>query len=510
MARSAALTIRILSDVADAQRGLSQTTSSLDKFQGGIDKAALGVGAAFALIGKPAIDAASAVEQAFGGAEAVFGDYADVVKERSREASDAVGLSADAYAVAATQIGGQLRRMGADQRDAADQSDEMIQVAADLAATYGGTTADAVAALGAAFRGEADPAERFNLNLKDSAVKAKIAEQAAAGLTFATEDAARAAALQALIMEQAGPAMGQFGREADSAAGAQQIATAEARNAAAALGEALLPAVVAVAGALRNASKIMTANQRATRTVVTVVAALGAAVLATSAALRVYRVVTVAARVAATAYRVAVVNVKVATAILTAATRTSSLALVRQRVVTVAATAASKAARVATVAWAVAQKVLNAVLRSNPIGIVITLLAALAAGLVTAYRKSETFRRIVDGAFRAVAGAVRWVVDAIADLVGWISRIRWPSPPSWMRSLGNVIGLSTSMTAGPGTAAASRAAGLAAAPGTRAVRTSRGGPTVTVTGAANPQLAARELARLLSGAQVRTGWKGVA
>jgi phage-related protein len=41
-------------------------------------------------------------------------------------------------------------------------------------------------------------------------------------------------------------------------------------------------------------------------------------------------------------------------------------------------------------------------MRANPIGIVITALVALGAGLVLAYKKSETFRKIVDGAFKAV------------------------------------------------------------------------------------------------------------
>lgn len=53
-------------------------------------------------------------------------------------------------------------------------------------------------------------------------------------------------------------------------------------------------------------------------------------------------------------------------------------------------------------AAAVAQQALNAVLRANPIGLIITALTLLVAGLVIAYKKSETFRAIVDAAFKAV------------------------------------------------------------------------------------------------------------
>jgi hypothetical protein len=74
----------------------------------------------------------------------------------------------------------------------------------------------------------------------------------------------------------------------------------------------------------------------------------------------------------------------------------------------------------------------NVALRANPIGIVVTALLALGAGLVYAYRHSETFRKIVDGAFRAVATAGRWmwehvlrptfkhIIDAFLDVAGAI------------------------------------------------------------------------------------------
>jgi hypothetical protein len=61
--------------------------------------------------------------------------------------------------------------------------------------------------------------------------------------------------------------------------------------------------------------------------------------------------------------------------------------------------------QVATEAYAAAQWLLNAALTANPIGIVIVLLAGLVAGLVYAYKNSETFRDIVDGAMRAVGAA---------------------------------------------------------------------------------------------------------
>ncbi|AJA49527.1 minor tail protein [Clostridium pasteurianum DSM 525 = ATCC 6013] len=73
------------------------------------------------------------------------------------------------------------------------------------------------------------------------------------------------------------------------------------------------------------------------------------------------------------------------------------------------------ATTIATGAMTIAQTALNFVMSLNPITIVIVSLAALAAGLVIAYNKSETFRNIVNGAFNGVKNTAEWVVNGIVD-----------------------------------------------------------------------------------------------
>jgi len=79
----------------------------------------------------------------------------------------------------------------------------------------------------------------------------------------------------------------------------------------------------------------------------------------------------------------------------------------------IGAKVATTAAGVATKAWAAAQWLLNAAMTANPIGLVVIAVAGLVAGLVIAYKKSETFRNIVNGAFKAVLsaaqGAWNWI-----------------------------------------------------------------------------------------------------
>ncbi len=92
---------------------------------------------------------------------------------------------------------------------------------------------------------------------------------------------------------------------------------------------------------------------------------------------------------------------------------------------TVAGRVASIAAAAASKAWAAAQWVLNAALRANPIMIVVTVVTALVAAVILAYKHSETFRKVVDAAGRAAVGAFRAVLGAVQNVVGWVRR-NWP------------------------------------------------------------------------------------
>jgi phage-related minor tail protein len=73
-------------------------------------------------------------------------------------------------------------------------------------------------------------------------------------------------------------------------------------------------------------------------------------------------------------------------------------------------------ASAAAKAYTAVQWLLNTALSANPIGLVVIALAALAAGLVLAYKHSETFRNIVDGAMGKVKGAVQEVDIAFGKL----------------------------------------------------------------------------------------------
>jgi len=129
----------------------------------------------------------------------------------------------------------------------------------------------------------------------------------------------------------------------------------------------------------------------------------------------------------------------------------------RAAIATGLATAKTWLASTASKAYAAAQWLLNAALSANPIGLVIIGLIALGVALVVAYKKSATFRSIVQAAFAGIKVALSILMSAVRIYFGiWISifnnagriaqsvasRVRsvWSGLVSFIRSIPGRIG----------------------------------------------------------------------
>ncbi|MEJ7633256.1 hypothetical protein [Aeromicrobium sp.] len=482
------------------------------------------VGLAVATVG-----AASESQQSIGATKSVYGKYASSVVAESKRAADAVGLSANAYREQSTQLGAMLKNAGTPMKQLGKQTSELVGLGSDLAATFGGETKDAVAAIGSLMRGEADPIERYGVSIKQSDVNARLAAQGLSGLTGEALKQAEAQARLTLLYGQTSAAQGQFARESETFAGQTQRLSAGTANLKATIGTALLPVLTTFAGVINSEllPPVQAFAEQHGPAMAKQVEALGLAIgplanglidkvstgiaglnsgasgadlssLADSAS-RLGPVVQdaaaalpglsdvlsvtssvmafaadhtdllakampflvagfVAVKVAqAAANVVAVLSLptKIAEVVVNRQLVASNRALIASRGGVVAATTSQTAAEnvgiltraralvgmivqrtamvataVATGAWAAAQWSLNAAMTANPIGLVIVGLVALGAGLVLAYKKSETFRTIVNGAFglvKAGAGALAGVVSnnmgKIKTVVGVAGRL---------------------------------------------------------------------------------------
>lgn len=375
MARTAVLAIRIVADATNAAKALDQTAASTSKFERGLGKATRAAKVALTgigILGAASVREASNLQQAAGAVDSVFGKSAPKIHDLAKNAAQSVGLAQSEYSGLASVLGAQLKNLGVSQKNLVGTTDGLIGKAADLAATFGGTTADAVEALSAAFRGETDPIEKYGISLKQSDVNAYLAAKGQGNLTGKARKAAEMQARLALINEQSADSTGQFARESESAAGAQQIATAHLKDALANLGQAALPVVSKIAEWLGKVAKFVSDNSKEFAILVGIIGGLAGAVMIVNAAYKVYQ----------------------------------TYALL---------------AKAATQAWTGVQKVFNAVMNANTITLVVLAIVALIAIVVAAYKKFPWFRAIVDKVMKACKAAVGWLIDAVKKVWSWVN-----------------------------------------------------------------------------------------
>src|SRR4249919_883136 len=126
---TAILAVKVVTDAKDATRGFDDLDKSSGKAANGglkaASAAAAAVSAALVVMAVKAVDAASQLQQSTGAAQAVFGEFADDVIAKSKQAADAVGLSASAYQNMAAILGSQLKNAGTPMDQIADKTDTL-------------------------------------------------------------------------------------------------------------------------------------------------------------------------------------------------------------------------------------------------------------------------------------------------------------------------------------------------------------------------------------------------
>lgn len=422
------LAIRVLVDASQAARGLGQAGSGLERFTRNAQRAAVPAAALLGVLGKlgsEAFNSASRLEQASGAVESVFGKQAAAVKNLAAEAATGVGLAKSEYSELASVLGSQLKNLGTSQDQIVGKTSDLIKMGADLAATFGGTTSEAVEALSSLFRGEADPIERYGVSIKQSDINARLA---AKGLSKLTGDALRQAETTerlAMLTEQTTAAQGAFARESETAAGAQQRMSAAVENSKAAIGEALLPVVSALAGHLQGMATWAQQNATTVQILAAVLGALAVAVLAVNAGLAVYKAYTVAAT--AVTWLLGAANIAAWGWVVIAVIAVIAVIVLLWNKCDWFRNAVGAVIRWVASAWDWVVAAVKVVI--SWIG------GQLSNALNIVKRAFELATLPARTAFNAVSDAISTVVGWVKNLISWISNIRWPSPPGWLSNL---------------------------------------------------------------------------
>lgn len=454
--------ISVLADGSKARRELEGVSKSGSRMGQSLAKAgrlaatglAIGVGAAAVAAAKFA-SAAAEDQQAAALMAKAFENAAGATKGQIAATESWITAQGKALGVADDELRPALSRLVSATKDVGE-AQKLTRLAMDVSAGSGKTLEQVSTALMKAQNGQVSSLSRLGINTKNAKGETISMAEATRRMseTFGGAAATKAQTLQGqldrlkLAISEAGESIGyrilppllKFARYVQSTV--VPAATRMGAQLKAQMGPALadigrllkdtvLPAIkqlaprfLEVGAAVLNAAGFLARHR-------TVLAALTAAVVLGVAAWKTYQV-TVAAVAAVqrgyAAVMAAVAAVQAAStglvatwigvkALEAAAWIRSTVAAVASTTATVASTVAQTAANIATKAWAAGQWLLNAALAANPIGLVVIAIVALVAGLVIAYKKSETFRDIVNGAFEGVKSVVMAVVNWFK---GWV------------------------------------------------------------------------------------------
>jgi hypothetical protein len=237
---------KITGDTKDFDKGIKKADTSTSKFGKGLSKIGIAVAAAFAVkkvveFGAKLARVASDFEESQNAVNVVFRESAGIIEEFGNNSIKSVGLAQTAYNELAVSTGALLKNAGLPLDEVADKTNELIQRSADLASVFNTDVQTASLAVGAALRGETEPARKFGITLNDAAVQAKALE---AGLVDSKKEITEQVKIQArylLILEQSNQVQGDFANTQESFANQSKIASQNIVELQRALGDALLP-----------------------------------------------------------------------------------------------------------------------------------------------------------------------------------------------------------------------------------------------------------------------------
>lgn len=201
-----------ISPAAESAGAVGGTKSGLAMVKGMMTAiAAVGVGK---MIGD-AIFAGGELEQAMGGAEAVFGDYYGDIMGYAEDAYKTMGMSQNSYLASANKMSSLLQGSGLSQKEAMDLTTESMQRAADVASVMGISTESAMEAINGAAKGNFTMMDNLGVAMNATTLQAYALEK---GMNFDWNTATNAEKTQLaleMFMDKTSQYAGNFSRESE-------------------------------------------------------------------------------------------------------------------------------------------------------------------------------------------------------------------------------------------------------------------------------------------------------
>ena len=276
------LAVRVSAEMDNFNKGMDDMDQKLKNLGGQMTRVGAGLTAGvttpIVALGAVAFKTAADLQDAMGATEQIFGSAAKGMISWADELESYYGIAKGEALEYGNMMGSMLKNIGGlTEEESAKQAQTLIQLAGDLTAMYGGTTADAVRALTGALKGNNTMLDNYGMAANDAMVKTKAAEMGLVAEGEAMDLAAKQAATLALIMDQSGAAQGQAAREADGASGSMRALMTELKNLSAQFGDVLLPLITPLIASLSDLLEKFSKMSPTTQKIIVVIAGLAAA-----------------------------------------------------------------------------------------------------------------------------------------------------------------------------------------------------------------------------------------
>jgi phage-related protein len=200
--------------------------SALGKLGGFAKGAGVAIGAGMlagaaglaALTGK-ALMAGAELEQQLGGSEAVFGKYADSIKQAAEDAYFKAGLSQNEFLQGANKMGSLFQGAGFSVEKSMNMSSESMQRASDIASIMGISTTSALEAVTGMAKGNFTMMDNLGVAMNDTAIGAYAAAKGIDKTTSQMSIQEKVGLAQQMFMEKTAKYAGNYAKENKTLAG---------------------------------------------------------------------------------------------------------------------------------------------------------------------------------------------------------------------------------------------------------------------------------------------------
>jgi len=256
MATSRTLKLSILADVDDLNKKLKAANNDVEDSSNKLVDFGKAAGVAFAAaaaaagtmaikLGVDAVKSASDLSETVSKVSVIFGSSSKAINAFAETAATKLGQTKQQALDAAATFATFGKSAGLSGDDLVKFSTGFTKLASDLASFNNTSPEQAINAIGAALRGEAEPLRAYGVLLDDASLRQAALEL---GIVSTTKNALtpqqKVLAAQELIYRQTAAAQGDFERTSDGLANKQRILTAQLENMKTVIGNALLPIVL--------------------------------------------------------------------------------------------------------------------------------------------------------------------------------------------------------------------------------------------------------------------------